>query len=73
MQNLSFWIVRTPTGDRPYVSIHKPESYIKHLDETLNNVKAEVYEVHVTLPDGTGETLVASNGGDPLAVVTRRR
>ena len=49
-----FYVVRTPTGDRPYVSIHQPESYISHLDSSGD--KAEVHEVEVYLPETVGST-----------------
>lgn len=42
---MKLWIVRTPTGDRPYVSINKPQSYIDHLDASGD--KAEVFTIDV--------------------------
>lgn len=52
MKSLTLYVVMTPTGDRPYVSINKPQSYIDHLD--ASGEKAEVYEIALGLPDHEG-------------------
>lgn len=49
MKSLTLYVVMTPIGDRPYVSINKPQSYIDHLD--ASGEKAEVYEIALGLPD----------------------
>ncbi len=69
----TFWVVRTPTGDRPYTSTSKPESYIKHLDASGD--KAEVFEVEVNLPDDLmpGDSIVGKEFGDFVVKVTRER
>ena len=48
MNRITVWVVRTPKGDRPYVSTHKPQSYIDHL--TASGEQAEVYEAQIALP-----------------------
>ncbi len=73
MKTRTFYIVMTPTGDRPYVSIHEPQSYIDHLDASSD--KAEVFQVEVTLPNAVGDTVFGSSIGSPgaVSVVTRIR
>lgn len=46
---ITFWVVQTPTGDRPYVSINRPQSYIDHLDTSGD--EATVHSVEVNLED----------------------
>lgn len=55
MKTLTVYVVMTPTGDRPYVSINKPQSYIDHLD--ASGEKAEVYQIALGLPDHTDAKL----------------
>ncbi len=73
MKTLSFHVVMTPNGDRPYVSIHAPQSYIDHLD--ASGERAEVFQVEVTLPTEKGDTVFGSSIGSPgaVSVVTRVR
>ncbi len=59
MKKLKFHVVVTPTGDRPYVSIHLPQSYVDHLD--ASGEKAEVHVVEVTLPPEKGDTIFGSS------------
>jgi hypothetical protein len=73
VKTLSFHVVVAPNGDRPYVSINAPQSYIDHLD--ASGEKAEVFQVEVTLPSEKGDTLFGSSIGSPgaVSVVTRIR
>lgn len=68
---MKLWIVRTPTGDRPYVSINKPQSYIDHLDSSGD--KAEVFEVEIDIDVNMnpGEVLIGCDCGLFTAKVTR--
>lgn len=70
MNRITFWVVRTPTGDRPYVSIHKPQSYIDHLNSS--NEKAEVFSIQVALPDH-GVPLMGMDGVEFVSLVERVR
>ena len=63
MKSLTFHVVMTPNGDRPYVSINKPQSYIDHLD--TSGEEAEVFQVEVTLPDEKGDVLYGACQGIP--------
>lgn len=66
-----FHVVRTPTGDRPYVSINRPDSYIAHLDASGD--KAEVHEVEVYLPETVGVPFIGYGGPAEVSKVTRVR
>jgi len=63
VKSLTFHVVMTPAGDRPYVSINKPQSYIDHLD--ASGEKAEVFQVEVTLPDAKDDVLYGACHGVP--------
>lgn len=69
----SFWVVQTPTGDRPYVSIHKPQSYIDHLDASGD--KATVHSVEIVVYDDLepGDCVVGCDCGVFASKVTRER
>lgn len=73
LSNQVFWVVRAPNGDRPYVSIRKPESYLEHLERS--GEKAEVYKVYVELPlEDEGELVgVSIEGLSPVSCVKRVR
>lgn len=67
---ITLWIVRTPTGDRPYVSTHKPQSYIDHLNSS--NEEAEVFSVQVALPTH-GVPLMGMDGVEFVSLIERVR
>jgi len=67
---IKLWVVRTPTGDRSYVSIHKPQSYIDHLD--ASGELAEVFELEVMLPSSLG-WIVGSSASTEVSRVGRVR
>lgn len=60
MKSLKFHVVMTPNGDRPYVSINKPQSYIDHLD--ASGEKAEVFTIETMLPSDVDGVIL----GGPL-------
>lgn len=70
---ITFHVVQTPTGDRPYVSIREPKSYIEHLDASGD--KAEVYAIEIELANdlSPGQCLIGCDCGVFASKLTRLR